>query len=290
MDSVFAQTYKDWEIIFWDNASRDASAEIAASYGDRVRIFRSDKTRPLGEVRNRAIAEARGKYLAFLDSDDVWFPEKTARQVAMLEENTRLGFVYCDAIDYFEEDGTSQSHFSQLGGTPPRQNAFSHLLRHYPIALSSAIIRASSLRDQPEWFDTRFNICEDYDVFLRLAYEWETAYILEPMLTYRVHPNSCSTIFEADNSREQVETIEKLISRHAEIRDRFADEIASICRDLPFKRGKFLWRTGRVREARAAFRAGLSSPKILAAYLASFILPYGLVFRTYRTIKHCVRR
>ena len=65
LDSVFGQTYDDWEIIFWDNASTDKSAAIASSYGERVRYFKSSVTHPLGKARNLAIKEAMGDFIAF---------------------------------------------------------------------------------------------------------------------------------------------------------------------------------------------------------------------------------
>ena len=65
LDSVFAQTYQDWEIIFWDNQSKDDSAAIAQSYGSRVRYFCSEQRLPLGEARNRAITQARGDIIGF---------------------------------------------------------------------------------------------------------------------------------------------------------------------------------------------------------------------------------
>ena len=70
IDSVFNQTYTDWEIIFFDNASTDGSREIAKSYGSKLKYFRINKTVPLGEARNKAITNASGKYLAFLDCDE----------------------------------------------------------------------------------------------------------------------------------------------------------------------------------------------------------------------------
>ena len=68
IDSVFNQTYTEWEIIFWDNVSTDKSAEIAKSYGERVRYFKSTKTYPLGKARNLAIEKAQGDFIAFLFS------------------------------------------------------------------------------------------------------------------------------------------------------------------------------------------------------------------------------
>jgi glycosyltransferase involved in cell wall biosynthesis len=86
IDSVYAQTYKDWEIIFWDNASSDNSGEIAKSYDSRLKYFRGNKTNPLYAVRNCALKKASGKYIAFLDCDDIWLPKKLYLQMAAFEK------------------------------------------------------------------------------------------------------------------------------------------------------------------------------------------------------------
>ncbi|MEJ2405866.1 MAG: glycosyltransferase family 2 protein, partial [Candidatus Thiodiazotropha sp.] len=85
IDSVYEQGFQDWEIIFWDNASTDSSAEIAQSYDERVKYFLADETAPLGEARNHALKQASGKYIAFLDCDDLYLPEKLEKQVALME-------------------------------------------------------------------------------------------------------------------------------------------------------------------------------------------------------------
>ena len=77
IDSVYCQTYDNWEIIFWDNASTDSSAKIARSYDDKIRYFLATKNTPLGEARNLALNKASGKYVAFLDCDDLYFPNKS---------------------------------------------------------------------------------------------------------------------------------------------------------------------------------------------------------------------
>ena len=77
IDSIYAQTYSNWVVIFWDNASTDNSATIANSYDDRVKYYLAPKTTSLGNARNLALKKAKGKYIAFLDSDDV-SPEEFA--------------------------------------------------------------------------------------------------------------------------------------------------------------------------------------------------------------------
>src|SRR3990167_8655863 len=94
IDSVYAQTYKDWEIIFWDNASTDSSAEIAQRYDEKLRYFRADISLPLYGSRNLALQKARGKYIAILDCDDLWLPNKLEKQIPLFERDGKVGLVY----------------------------------------------------------------------------------------------------------------------------------------------------------------------------------------------------
>ena len=87
LDSILAQTYQNWELIFWDNQSEDKSAEIFKSYKDkRFKLFYSSKHTILYEARNKAIQKANGDLIAFLDTDDYWLPEKLEKQIIKLEE------------------------------------------------------------------------------------------------------------------------------------------------------------------------------------------------------------
>ena len=84
IDSVYSQTYKDWEIIFWDNASTDRSAEIAKSYNSKLKYFRGEKTIPLGAARNKALEKCSGDYVAFLDCDDLWMEDRLKKQMELM--------------------------------------------------------------------------------------------------------------------------------------------------------------------------------------------------------------
>ena len=96
LKSVKEQTFQDFEIIFWDNGSKDRSAEIAKRFGPQLRYFSGTETVPLGEARNLAIKEAKGNYIAFLDCDDLWKPEKLSLQVELLKNNPDLGLACTD--------------------------------------------------------------------------------------------------------------------------------------------------------------------------------------------------
>jgi glycosyltransferase involved in cell wall biosynthesis len=106
--SVLAQTYKDWELLIVDDCSTDGSYEIAMEYANednRIKVFRMEQQSGAAACRNKAIELSQGDYLAFLDSDDLWLPEKLEKQMQfMLENNSDFSFT---EYEHIHEDGTS---------------------------------------------------------------------------------------------------------------------------------------------------------------------------------------
>ena len=95
LDSVINQTYKNWELIFWDNQSTDKSTNIVHSYNDnRIKCFYSKKHTLLYEARNLAIEKSQGGYLAFLDVDDYWDLTKLEKQMLVFSKNSEVAIVY----------------------------------------------------------------------------------------------------------------------------------------------------------------------------------------------------
>lgn len=96
IESVIAQTYTDWELIIVDDCSADNTDEVVAQLRDeRIRYLKNEKNSGAALSRNRALREARGRWIAFLDSDDVWMPQKLEKQIAFMEENG-YAFSYTD--------------------------------------------------------------------------------------------------------------------------------------------------------------------------------------------------
>ena len=107
IDSVYNQSYYNWELIIWDNQSTDSTAQIANSYNDkRIRYFLAEKHTPLGEARNMAIEKSTGEIIAFLDSDDLWLPKKLEKQI-ILFDNEKVGIAICDTI-FFNQKGKNK--------------------------------------------------------------------------------------------------------------------------------------------------------------------------------------
>ena len=111
IDSIYAQTYSNWEIIFWDNASSDNSSRIANSYDKKLKYYRSDKNTRLGEARVKALEKALGDYVAFLDVDDIFLPFMLEEQLNTFNNSTEeLGFVY-GRVEFFSEDNSSKYNY-----------------------------------------------------------------------------------------------------------------------------------------------------------------------------------
>lgn len=196
VDSVLAQSYPNWEIVFWDNQSTDSSADIIRSYEDsRIRYFYAPEHTTLGQARNLAVEQANGEWIAFLDCDDLWLPFKLERQAYIItEERGDLGLVYGQCRYLIENSGTG----TQLGrmlktqdnggvaGNLPEGDIFTDMLRKNFVTLVSAMVRRSAY-----WavggIDSTLRQSEDYDLFLKVSKEFKARAIQEVICRYRIH-------------------------------------------------------------------------------------------------------
>lgn len=211
LDSVLAQTFTDWEIVFWDNRSTDESAAIFKSHSDgRFRYFLAPGHTVLGRARNLAVEQARGEWVAFLDCDDLWLPEKLEKQVAIIhEEGEGLGLVYGQMQILVKEGGLKTRWGRGMqdyahGGTQrrlPEGNIFPDLLKENFVPLLSGVVRRSAY-----WsvggIDPTFKQGEDYDLFVKLSRAFKVRAVQEAVCCYRVHDSNLSHRQSEDGYRE----------------------------------------------------------------------------------------
>lgn len=289
MDSVAAQTFDDWEIIFWDNASTDASAAIAASYGPKVRLFSASHTVPLGAARNCAIAQSQGRYIAFLDCDDLWLPHKLASQVALLDNNARLGLV-CTDTQLFEGRRVLYRLFEQAA--PARGRVFKELMTRQWISMSSAIIRRAALDSLHQGFDESLNVCEEADLFYRIAHDWELDHVPEALTRWRVHGGNTTFRKFGQFADETLRILDKHRALYPNYDADYGDVVALLTRRAAFQRAVSLWRAGQGSKARAELALYGHSYKFTLFRMATF-LP-GTLFdplaRLYFALPKALRR
>jgi glycosyltransferase involved in cell wall biosynthesis len=188
IDSVLAQTFQDLEILVVDDGSKDETREVLAKkYGDSIRYLYKENG-GVSKARNYGIEQASGKYIAFLDADDLWMPEKLEKQVALLESNQETGLSYTGAIKVDEK--------LELKGYIPAQkydDACEGLLLNMNIlVLSSSIVRKDIIL-QTNGFDSQFSTCADKEYWLRLSLLTKFAPVEDFLVKYRDVANSMSS-------------------------------------------------------------------------------------------------
>jgi glycosyltransferase involved in cell wall biosynthesis len=166
MTSVVAQSFGDWELIVVDDASSDETEEVVRSLGDRRLVYvRITQKRGGSAARNSGTRRARGKYVAFLDSDDEWFPEKLARDIAVFTlSGNSVGLVYCGK-EVLDSDGRLlRRRIPTLQG-----DVYPQLLAHDFIGTCSRVaVRKDSL-EAAGGFDESLPSAQDWDIWLRIA-------------------------------------------------------------------------------------------------------------------------
>jgi len=202
VESVIAQTWTDWELVFWDNQSSDKSADIFKSYDDpRLKYYLANEHTFISEAKNAAIAQAKGQLLAFLDVDDWWFPSKLESQIGLFDD-PEVGIV-CSSYRVLNE--TKGREWQALRSGVATGRAVENLLQDYFVALLTLMIRRSAMPETPTPFDPRYQIIADFDLVVRVAAEWKLGFSPEPTAVYRIHGNN-----ESSKRRE------KLISERQE--------------------------------------------------------------------------
>jgi glycosyltransferase involved in cell wall biosynthesis len=226
LDSVYRQTFKDYEIIFWDNQSTDGSDKIAQSYGNPLKYFRGDEFLPLGNARNAAIAKAQGKYIAFLDCDDIWLSDKLEKQIALFNTKKNLGLVYSDCY-IIDEAGvrTPMSYFYSF--KPLRGMVFHELFQKNPIPLLTAVITREAV-EKVGIFNPRYEICEEYDLWLRIARQYPIDFISVPLGKYRVHSQSATSRHRILDYKEELQIRASWVNMYPEIKKQFGGRLKAL--------------------------------------------------------------
>jgi glycosyltransferase involved in cell wall biosynthesis len=183
LDSIFAQTCRDFEVIVVDDGSIDGTASICGEYP--VRLIQQPN-RGQASARNRGVALARTKYIAFMDHDDCWHPERLARGLEAMEQDAACALVYSD-VNVTDERGevTRRSLLSELGGHP-RQSLRHCLERDMYIVPSSVTLRKTAF-EALGGFDERLRGYEDEEFFVRLFATATFRYLPEALVQWRRH-------------------------------------------------------------------------------------------------------
>jgi len=276
--SALNQTYRDLEIVVVDDGSTDRTAEIIKSFSDSRIKYYYQTNQGIGATRNKAIEHSSGKYIAFLDHDDLWMPNKLEKQLALFKANPKLGMVFCDTI-FFNSEGDLYSIYAKR--KPPRGMAFRELLRNYCLSCETVVVKRSVL-DEVGYFPSDMMMVEEYDLFLRIASRYSLDYVNEPLAKYRIHEHNYSWGKENEAINEEKRVLERLNEFIPNFRQDYAREIFSKEINLQKRQGLLEWKNGHFHKARAIFTEifrTTGSPRIVVYLLFSYLLNYEIFSR-----------
>lgn len=294
LDSLSRQTFKDFEIIFWDNCSVDESPAIAQSFDSRLKYYSSNQRMPLGAARNHAIAKATAPYIAFLDCDDLWQPQKLEKQLNLIETNPNLGLICTDTV-VFTDKRDLYKIFEQ--SPPARGQAFEELMNRQWISMSSAFITSRALNTvqtgDGKWFDEKLNVCEEADLFYRIAHDFELDYVPEALTRWRVHGQNTTFRKFGQFAEETRQILAKHRILYPGYDTRYPALVQTLNRRIAFQQAVSLWQQGANKAARQAISPYLSgSSKHQLFWLASFLPSsfFNLCARIYFGLPAALRR
>jgi glycosyltransferase involved in cell wall biosynthesis len=181
--SVFAQTFQDWELLIVDDGSEAQTRTYLQTLEDppRVRLIQLAHTGKPAMARNAALREARGEYVAFMDSDDIWMPQKLSTQMAALRIHGDCAWSHTNFL-LVDSRGGSLREMPAADGW-----ILGPLLKTETVVALPSVVASRALLSQVDNFDESLTMCEDYDLWLRLAARSRVAAIAEPLTVVRRH-------------------------------------------------------------------------------------------------------
>ena len=188
VNSIISQTYKNWELIFWDNDSKDDSKKIITKFPDkRIKYFKSKKFNRLYKSRNLAIQNANGEFISFLDTDDLWQKDKLEKQINFFSKNKDYEIVYSNYNIY---DESKKKRFIKFKKVLPSGMVFKQLLRNYTVGIVTICLRSNLFKDNS--FNDNFDIIGDFDLFLKFSENKKIGYMHDILAEYRLHKSNLS--------------------------------------------------------------------------------------------------
>jgi len=240
IDSVYTQTFSDWEIIFIDNCSTDETKEIVESYDDKIKYYKTEQNIPLGAARNFGLDFCKGEYLAFLDTDDIWFKDKLEKQISIMESDKTIQLSY-GGVEFIDAKGDS------LGLGIPKatnENVFAHQLKRYEINMQSVVIRNNIkiiMNDQ-------LKHSPDYDLFMEIAAKYQVYVFKDIIVKYRKLSNSLTSKNIAYWGEEMQFTLDRLFENQS-LKDKYRDYYDLAYAKVAYNKARYFMSIDQVKEA-----------------------------------------
>lgn len=209
IESIFRQTYDNWELIFYDNKSTDSSANIIQTFNDkRIKYFKSNELLNLGTIRQLAITKCRGSFISFLDVDDYWSKYKLEKQINIFKVNKNIDIVYSNY--YVVNNNKVTKIKKKLFNGPCQKEVILSYVSGAPLtAWLTLMIKRSKINFLDYTFDTNLHISSDFDLIIRLSEFCNFDFIEEYLGFYRIH-----NFNESKKNKKEIEELNYILLKY----------------------------------------------------------------------------
>jgi glycosyltransferase involved in cell wall biosynthesis len=257
VESALGQSHPDVQVVVVNDGSTDGSVDALAPYRDRI-VYVEQANRGLAGTRNRALREATGEYVALLDADDVWLPDRLERMVSHLEGHPEVGFVTSDAFFMHEDEPSDVRYYEHfdflLQGDPFGTGDQRYWILFHNFVMGMTVVRRA-LFERHGYFEESLRTSEDWDLWIRFIFAGERAGLVnEPLCYYRIRADSLS----ADRHRvyhDALRVLERAVSGLGR------DDLVGLAKPL-LRRGKHALALGDHHRAAAFFAAAGRDPRL----------------------------
>lgn len=205
--SVLNQSYRDIELLIVDDSPvtyelRKAVRDMALSLADNVRYIAHEKNMGACAARNTGVKNAKGEFVAFLDDDDEWLPEKIEKQLSVMKQNDEVALVYCGRYIHYASKNIEKQERVEFREGKVYENL---ILNNFIGSTSFPLIRKAVL-EELGGFDVNMPAAQDFEMWLRIAKGYKIDYIKEPLVRYYIHEGEQIT----KNHRKKIEALERV--------------------------------------------------------------------------------
>jgi len=209
INSVLEQTYKKYEIIVIDDGSTDSTSEIIKQFGNKIRYFYQENGGP-SAARNAGIKNAKGDLVAFIDSDDVWLPDKLSQQVQLFDENHRLGLV--SSAYYSCDSNLNINRIIKDDRLTNKKYIMKKLFIRNIFPTPTVLVKRECF-EKVGLFNESYGFAEDWEMWVRIVLEYDLAYIKTPLCRCRRHNSSITYQKQEENFNDWMKVIKENFKR-----------------------------------------------------------------------------
>lgn len=203
--SIHTQTYTDWELLIMDNGSTDNTDKVVAGFSDpRITYCKYDAT-TTGRLRNIGFENAKGEWLALMDSDDIWLPSKIEKQMNLLDRNKNVLFSFTNSFDFRDNREILNTLNSQTSGETIENVFLACMKNEIRPPIQTFLFHKKCLEVSGKFTETR--IFNDYEFIGNLTYSFEAAIVHEPLLMRRLHNSNSIDVYSDELAEEYTEAI-----------------------------------------------------------------------------------